>query len=143
MRKLHGVLDWTKLEWKIFFSMYENVRKKISVVTRQTDVTYKTVKRHFEVFVLPKCSIAHYFFPEGYDSYKYMYLRMKSDFEKSLIASFKYWPCTTYFYPLEDELDAVLFFESHEKILELLEKLKEIDVISDYLLYIPIVHGND
>ena len=142
-RKFYGILDWSELDWQIFNLMKENVRKKISQVSEKTDATYKTVKKHFKENVLPKCSIAHYFFPEGYDNYRYIYLRIKSDYEISLIDSFKKLPCTTYIYLLDDEMNVIIFYKSHFLILETLKKLKEIGILSNYLLYIPIIHGND
>lgn len=142
-RVSYGDLNWSKLDWKIFDVARENIRMKVSKIARKADVSHKTVKEHLWNHVVPECSIAHFFFPEGYDKYRYLYVRIRSDYEVDLIEAFKQLPCTTYVYPFEEEINVILFYKSHEKILDLLEKLKEIDILNDYLLYIPIVHGGE
>ena len=139
-RIIYENLDWSELDWQIFNLARENIRMKVSEIARKTEVSYKTVREHLWKHVVPVCSIAHFFFPQGYDNYRYLYLRIKSDYETSLIESFGQLPCTTYIFPFEKEINTVLFYESHKKILDLLEKLKEIGILNDYLLYIPIVH---
>ena len=144
LKRIHyGNLDWSALDWQIFNLTHENIRTKVSEIARKTEVSYKTAKSHLWNHVVPECSIAHFFFPKGYDNYRYLYLRIDSDFEVDFIEAFKQLPCTTYIYPFKKEINVVLFYESHEKILNLLEKLKEIGILNDYLLYIPIVHDGE
>lgn len=138
-----GDLKWSELDWQIFNLARNNIRMKVSEIARKTEASYKTVKEHLWKHVVPECSIAHFFFPKGYDNYRYMYLRINSDFETSLIESFRLLPCTTYIFLFEEEINAVLFYESHKRILDLLEKLKEIGILNDYLLYIPIVYEGE
>jgi hypothetical protein len=142
-RVRYGNLDWSVLDWRIFNLTHENIRMKVSKIARESGVSHKTAKEHLWNHVVPECSIAHYFFPKGYGCYKYLYLRIYSDYEIDLVEAFKKLPCTTYVYPFEKEINVILFYELHEKILVLLEKLKEIGILNDYLLYIPIVHGGD
>ena len=52
-------------------------------------------------------------------------------------------PCTTYIYLLDDKMNVIIFYKSHFLVLETLKKLKEISILSNYLLYTPIIHGND
>lgn len=68
---------------------------------------------------------------------------MKSDYEASLVNSFKKLPCTTYVYLLDDEINVIIFYKSHFLILETLKKLKEIGILNNYLLYVPIIHGRE
>lgn len=141
-----GNLEWSELDWKIFNITHENVRMKMSRISKRAGVSAKTAKEHFWTRVVPECSIAHYFFPRGYDNYRYIYLRISSNYEIGLIEAFKQLSCTTYIYPFQKEINAVLFYESHEsheKMLDLLEKLQEIGILNDYLLYIPIVHSGE
>lgn len=142
-RVTYGNLKWSELDWQIFNLMHENIRTKISIITKKTDASYKTVKEHLWNHVVPECSIAHYFFPKGYHKYKYLNIRIKSNYEVDLVEAFKQLPCTTYVYPFEKEINVILFYELHEVMLDLLEKLKEIGILNDYLLYIPIVHGGE
>lgn len=142
-RVSYGDLTWSKLDWQIFNLAHENIRMKVSVIAKKTEASYKTVKKHLWNHVVPECSIAHFFFPKGQNNYRYLYLRINSDYEIDLVEAFRQLPCTTYIYPFEKEINVILFYESHEKILDLLEKLKEIGILNDYLLYIPIVHGGE
>jgi len=142
-RVRYGDLHWSELDWRIFNLAHENIRMKVSKIARKAEVSHKTAGEHLWNHVVPECSIAHFFFPKGYDEYRYLYLRISSDYEVDLIEAFKQLPCTTYIYPFEKEINVILFYESHEKILNLLEKLKEIGILNNYLLYIPIVHGGE
>jgi hypothetical protein len=50
-------------------------------------------------------------------------------------------PCTTYVFPLENELILTLFSENATKVLQIVEKMEEKAIIDDSLLYNPIAHA--
>jgi hypothetical protein len=68
-------------------------------------------------------------------------LRVRTKYEKSFAKSLEFLPCTTYVFPLKDEITITLFHDDENGILRTFEKMKEIGALKDYLLYIPIAHG--
>jgi hypothetical protein len=140
-RTVEEKLNWSEKDWEIFHFMQTNIRKKWNKLARSVNLSPKTVKSRFISDILPECYQAHYFFPEGYDYYSQMVLRVKSPCEITLIESLRHLPCTTYVFPLKDELTITLFHDDENSILGAFKKMKEIGVVNDYLLYIPIAHG--
>jgi hypothetical protein len=140
-RKDYGLLNWSDTDKRIYFLMRKNIRCKFTYVGRHARIDSKTAKKRFYENVLPQCDVAHYFFPKGRGSYREMFLKMKTDYETSLIDALCRLPCTTYVYPLETQLVTVLFHQDEKLILSILQKLKEIGIIKDYLFYIPLIHG--
>jgi hypothetical protein len=140
-RKTYGLLEWSEADWKIYLFMRKDIRCKFTDVGRYAGVDSKTAKKHFYGNILPNCDIAHYFFPEGRNSYREIFLKVETDYEKSLIAALKMLPCTSYVYPLDTSLIIVLFQNDEKLVLFNLQKLKEIGIINDYLFYTPLIHG--
>lgn len=140
-RTIYKGLNWDDLDWKIFDFMRRSVRHKFTVVARGTGSTSKTVKDRFYKKILPNCVTAHYFFPKGYSYYLKTFLEIRSEYEVSITKALKRLPCTTYVYPLEKSVLVILFHESTEKVLEILEKTEERAIIDSYLLYSPLVHS--
>jgi len=139
-RELEDFLPWEELDWQIFHSMMFNARKKFTEVGREVGVTSDTVKRHFNRSVLPYCDVAHYFFPKGYDHYDRSFVIAHSDYEKDFVSSLGKLPCTSYVYPLEEELALILFHEGINGLITAFQKLEEVEVIRDYLLLVPVWH---
>lgn len=137
-RKLNGILDWSNLDMLIFESMKENARKKFTETAEIADVASNTIKNHYYKHVLPKCKIAHYFFPKGYDNYMKNQIRIYSKYEKSLVESFKKLPCTTYVYPLEEGILITLFHENINIVMTLMGKMEERGIIGYYELSTPL-----
>jgi hypothetical protein len=139
-RTVERDFSWSELDWKVFDIMSESVRTKIPYLARKTGVDYKTAKRHFFGVVLPACVVAHYFYPRGYDFYLQSFVRMRSKYETELVKVLEQLPCTTYVFPLENELILNLFHENQRKIIALLEKMEEKTIIDGFLLYAPLYH---
>ena len=140
-RVTYGNLDWDEVDWKIFFSLRNNVRKEFTFVGKDAGVFSMTVKRHFEKKIVPSCTIANYFFPKGYDSYDKVFLKINTNYEKSIVSALRKLPCTSYIFPVEDSLLLCLFHEKMELVLELIRKMEETDILKDHLLFIPLIHG--
>ncbi len=47
-------------------------------------------------------------------------------------------PCTTHVFPLEKELILILYHESINKVMDTIQKMEEVGIIDDYLLYVPL-----
>jgi len=137
-REREDFLPWDDIHWDIFYSMKDNVRIEFTKVAQEVDVTSDTVKKYFYQAVLPYCDISHYFFPKGYDYYDKSFIITHSNYEKDLINSLKKLPCTTYVYPLEEELALILFHEGINDLMRAFQKMEEAGVIEKYLLLVPL-----
>ncbi len=134
-------LQWSTKQWEVYDAMKENIRYKFSDVAETVGISPKTVKTYFFEKIIPYCVIATYFFPKGYKNYQKMFLRIKSACEKDIVTRLEKLPCTSYVYPLENELAIVIFHDDEPKVLETLQKMKEMGIVNDYLIYVPIMHG--
>jgi len=118
-----------------------NVRCKFTSVSRYAGIDSKTAKKRFHEKVLPKCDVAHYFFPKRRNSYREMFLKIATDYEIDLMEALRKLPCSSYIYPLDTMIVVVLFQQNEVFVLSILQKLKEIGIINDYLFYTPLIHG--
>ena len=134
-------LDWDEKDWEIYHYMQSNIREKWIKLARNVNLSLSTARNRFLSNVLPECYQAHYFFPKGYDYYSKMILRVRTECEIAFVQSLTLLPCTTYIFPLRAELTLTLFHDNENAILKTLEKMKEIGVLKNYLLYMPIAHG--
>ncbi|MGD2248345.1 MAG: hypothetical protein PVF58_08040 [Candidatus Methanofastidiosia archaeon] len=137
-REFEKELNWDKKRWEIYTNIQPNVRKSFSKIGRAVGLDHKTVKKYFYNDILPCCSVAHYFFPFGYDYYRQTLLRIKTDYEKSFVNSLNTIPCTTYVYILEKEICITFFHDNSNNLLKTIQKLEEMGIISGYTAYIPI-----
>ncbi len=137
-RKNYDELDWQNKEWKIYRSIRANLRKSFKSVGEDVGISSFTVKKILNEKVLPRCIVANYFFPLGYKHYDKIFIRLKSEYEKSIISSLKNLPCTTYVYPLQDEIILILFYENIKDIFVLTRKIEEKGLAEDLVLYIPL-----
>lgn len=140
-RTVEDKLKWDEKDWEIYRFMQSNIRETWVKLAKEVDLSLYTAKKRFLSTVLPECYQANYFFPEGYDYYSKMIIRIRTKCERSFVRNLEYLPCTTYVFPLRDEITITLFHDDENGVLRALEKMKEIDAITDYLLYIPIAFG--
>jgi len=139
-RELEDFLPWSDLDWRIYHSMKTNARKPFTHVGKSASVTSDTVKRHFYESIVPYCDIAHYFFPRGYSHYHQSFIIVQSEYEKDLVTCLSVLPCTSYVYPLENELVLSIFHEGVTHLMTAFQKLEEAGYIDNYLLLVPLAH---
>ncbi len=140
-RKLLSGFNWDELDWNIYNIMGCNVREKFNRLARKCKTTPTTAKKHFMEKVLPNCVQVHYFFPKKQTSYLEAFLRLYSEYEENIVKILSKLPCTSFVYPIEEELVVRLFHESIVVLLETLEKLEEMAIIDGYLLFNPIAYS--
>ncbi len=139
-RKCHGELDWKKLQWTVYWDMHSNLRTSYKSVAEKAQVYSDTVKYNLYKKVLPSCTIWNYFFPKGYDNYDKLLVKFKSEYENDLMKAFSKLPCTSYIYPLKDEVTLILFHDDVRQIFFLTKKLEENEIVDDILLSVPLAH---
>ena len=137
-RNLYNYLDWSDLDWAIFNTMRYNLRMKFSVVAQCSKSTSKTVKSHFYKRILPNCTIINYFFPKGFKKYKHCFLRITSEYEVGIVNALALLSCTSYVYPVDNGIILILFHESIEMILKMVEKMEKMAILDGYLLFNPL-----
>lgn len=138
-RKIHKTLDWEDVDWKIYLSARVNLRKQFKQIARESGITSGTAKMHLLEGVIPCCTTANYFFPRGYRSYQKIFMRIRSDYERSIVTALKNFPCTTYVFPLEDSIMLVVFHEGIRDIFTISKKFEEMGLSEDPLLSTPLV----
>ena len=140
-RKKESTLRWSHIDWRIYYSMRENARAQFAPIGRKLGVAGYTVKSHFHKSVLPNCSVAHYFFPKGYDYYKQAFLKINTEYEKSLIEALRELPCTTYVLPLDEGLMINIFHEGVNELMTALQEIEEIGILKTYSLQVPLTYS--
>ena len=135
-RTLHKNLEWDPLDWDIYHKTNKKLRSfSYTKIARELETTPTTVRTRFLERIKPECVQINYFFPKGYDLYKYAFLKMKTDFESSLVKALEKLPCTSYVYPLKESLIVILFHENIDHVTLALKKLEKKGTIDSYLLY--------
>jgi len=137
-RKMEDWLPWDEIHFKIYEILKNNFQLPLSRVVEKTSLTYNTIKKYLNEMILPYCNISHYFFPKGYDHYQQSFIITHSEYEKELVDAFSRMPCTTYVYPLEEEIVFNLFHESINDLMYAIRKLEEKGYIEKYLLQVPL-----
>ena len=137
-RRMEDWLPWNEIHYRIYEIMKNNVQIPFSHVAKKTDFSSNTIKKYFYKTVLPYCNITHYFFPEGYDHYQQSFIIARSCHEKGLLNAFSRMPCTSYFFPLEEEIILILFHENINDLMSAIRKLEEKGYIEKYLLQVPL-----
>jgi hypothetical protein len=137
-REIEDWLPWEDIHFQIYEIMKNNIQMPFSVVSRSTGYAQTTIKRYFYRDVLPYCNVSHYFFPKGYDHYVKSFILVKSEYEKGLLETFSKLPCTSYFFPLEEEIAIILFHENTSDLMFAIRKLEEKGYIEKYLLLVPL-----
>ena len=137
-REIRDCLAWSDIDWAIYNSMRENIRKAFSEVGREIGCYHKTVKSHFYEKVLPCCVVANYFFPKGYQYYRQAFLKIETKYEKDFVKALIRLPCTTYVLPIDTGLLVNVFHGNHNKFMSIVKKLEELGVIDSFFLHIPV-----
>lgn len=140
-RNTYNKLEWSDLDWAIFHAMRGNVREKFAKVARCSESTPKTVKSHFFRYVLPNCVLINYFFPAGFNNYKHCFLRITSEHELGIVNALSLLPCTSYVYPVDNGIILILFHESIEMVLKVMEKMEKMAILDGYLMYNPLAYA--
>ncbi len=134
----HGVLNWEELQWNIYQLMHRNLRTSFKYVARKTKVFSDSFKYNLYKKIIPCCTMAHYFFPKGYHSYNKIFMKVKSDYEASIIKALSSFPCTTYVYPLKESAVMIIFHEGVRDIFIFTKKLEEKGLVDELLLCVPL-----
>ncbi len=137
-RKMEDWLPWEDVHFRMYEILKNNIQLEFSVVARRLGLSSNTIKTYFYEDVLPYCNIAHYFFPKGYDYYHKALIMANSNYEKGLVEAFSRMPCTTYVFPLEEEIIFIIFHESINDLMSTIRKMEERKYIGKYLLCIPL-----
>lgn len=137
-REIEDWLPWEPIHFKIYDIMKNNVQIPFARVGKETGYAQNTIKTYFYRDVLPYCDISHYFFPKGYDHYDQAFILAHSEYETGLQNAFSRLPCTTYFFPLEEEVAIILFHENISDLMFTIRKFEEKGYIKKYLLLIPL-----
>jgi len=137
-REMEDWLPWEDIHFRIYDIMKNNVQIPFSTVAEETGFSSITVKKYFYETVLPYCNIAHYFFPKGYNHYSQAVVTIETDFEEGLVGAFSKLPCTTYVFPLEEELLVGIFHEGIQDVMFTMKKLEEKGFIKKHLLLVPL-----
>ncbi len=137
-REIEDWLPWEDIHFKTYEIMKNNVQLPFSKVAEITGCAQTTIKRYFYKDILPYCDVSHYFFPKGYDHYEQAFILVHSEYEKGLQEAFSKLPCTTYFFPFEEEMAIVLFHENVGDLMSTIRKLEEKGYIEKYLLLVPL-----
>ncbi len=140
-REVGTTLQWEDVDWNIYEAVKFNGRREFSKIAREIGVWPKTVQNHFFNRILPCCTPGHYFFPKGYDFYDKALLKVSSSYERDITKALERLPCTTHVFPLEKELILILFYESINEIMEMIQKMEEIGIIDHYLLSVPLMYA--
>lgn len=137
-RIMEDFLPWDQIHYDIFEIMKGNIQMPFSQVAEIVDLSPHTVKKYFYNNILPYCDIAHYFFPKGYGYYQQSLIIVNTDSEKDLIKSLGKLPCTSYVYPLEEELVLTVFHEGVVDLMFAFKRLEEKGVVKKHLLLVPL-----
>jgi len=80
-RTLNRHLEWDSLDWNIYHKANKRLRSfSYTKIAKDLETTPTTVRTRFLEKINPKCIQINYFFPKGYDLYKYAFLKIKTDF---------------------------------------------------------------
>jgi len=137
-REIGDFLPWNEVHFNIFDTMKNNAQMPFSHVKRKIKISQTTIKKYFLNDILPYCDIAHYFFPDGYDTYLQSMIILKTDYEKGLVDQLYKLPCTTYVYPLENKLVLIIFHKGINHVMYTFKKFEEKGFVRESLLLIPL-----
>ena len=135
-RTLNRDLEWDLLDWDIYHKINKRLRSfSYTKIAREVGTTSTTVRTRFLEKIAPSCIQINYFFPKGYNFYKYAFLKIKTDFEIDIVRGLEKLPCTSYAYPLETSLIIIVFHEDIDHVTLALKKLEKKGTVESYLLY--------
>ncbi len=137
-RKMEDWLPWEDVHFRMYEILKNNIQLEFSIVARKLGLSSTTIHSYFYKDILPYCNIAHYFFPKGYSHYHQSFIMADSNHEKGLVEAFSRMPCTTYVFPLEEEIIFIIFHESINDLMSTIRKMEERKYIEKYILCIPL-----
>ncbi len=138
LRKIKQNLNWDDVDWEIYRSMRENLRKPLKHVSNEIGESSYIIKKRLHQVVIPSCTIANFFFPLGYDYYDKIFMQLDSEYENCIVKALRKLPCTSYVYPLEKKIICILFYEGIKYVLMLTRKMEEKGLAKDILLSVPL-----
>ena len=137
-RTVEDFLYWDKIHFDMYSTMIYNAQMPFSIVADKLHMSDTTVKKYFYENILPCCDVGHYFFPKGYSHYSQAFILLESDYEIGLINSLSMLPCTSYIYPLEEEIGLGVFHEGVQELMFAVKKLEERGYIKNHMLLTPL-----
>ncbi|MGD2248592.1 MAG: hypothetical protein PVF58_09310 [Candidatus Methanofastidiosia archaeon] len=137
-RIMEDFLPWNQIHYNIFEIMKGNIQIPFLQVAEKVGLSPNTVKKYFYNDILPYCDIAHYFFPKGYGHYHQSLVIAETDYEKGVVKSLQKLPCTSYVYPLEEELVLTVFHEDVVDLMVAFKRLEEKGIVRKHLLLVPL-----
>jgi hypothetical protein len=137
-RIMEDFLPWDQVHYDIFEIMKGNIQVPFLQVAEKVDLSPNTVKKYFYNDILPYCDIAHYFFPKGYGYYHKSLVIAETDYEKGVVKSLQKLPCTSYVYPLEEELVLTVFHEDVVDLMFAFKRLEEKGIVTKHFLLVPL-----
>lgn len=138
VREFKQRLNWDDLDWKIYLSIRENLRKPLKQVSDEIGESSYIIKRRLLQAIIPSCTVANFFFPLGYDYYDKTFLQFESKYENSIVRALRRLPCTSYIYPLEKRMICIIFHDGIKYVLVLTRKMEEMGLARDILLSVPL-----
>lgn len=141
-RKIEDWLPWTDTHFRIYEIFKNNIQLEFAVAARKLGLSQDIVRKGFYKSILPFCNVAHYFFPKGYNHYHKSFIVADSNHEMGLVRAFSELPCTTYVFPLEEELLFLIFHENINDLMLFFKKIEEKRYIEKYFLCIPLYFTN-
>jgi DNA-binding Lrp family transcriptional regulator len=105
-QELAPVLNWQKDEWRLFSVFQSNLRKKMTLLRKLRIPYEKSVK--WKENIMNHCTIHTEFYPEGYQKYSHCCFLISSDYKDVVREILSFFPATTRFIDLDDQMLAVV-----------------------------------
>jgi hypothetical protein len=132
-QELAPVLNWQKDEWRLFSVFRSNLRKKMTLL-RKLKIPYeKSVK--WKENIMNHCTIHTEFYPQGYQEYSHCCFLISSDYKDVVERILSFFPATTRFIDLDDQMLAVVNVWPSiniKKVLLILYCMKEKGIIREF-----------
>jgi hypothetical protein len=105
-KELAPFLNWQKDEWRLFSVFRSNLRKKMTLLRKLRIPYEKSVK--WKENIMNHCTIHTEFYPRGYDRYGHCCFLISSDYKDVVERILSFFPATTRFIDLDDQMLAVV-----------------------------------
>lgn len=133
------VLDWDKMDWKLFDLLSSDLRMKFADLSKRTGLGWRPIKTRIENKILPCVNVATYLFPRGQLSYQQLYLDFETDFQGNFLNALNYMHTTTYLIRIgKKRLGIFLFPQNVNNILRIFKKFEKEGIIDDFRYYLPL-----
>ena len=127
--------SWDDMDWKVYFAMGDPSMPFLQV-GKKLDVSYMTVKRHYEKIV-NDCKIDGGFFPRGYKTYSQLSLIFKTEYEIGIKKALEQLNRSSYIWKFDDHMTLFLFGKDQNKMCETFQEMEENGIIHDLHVSIP------